>query len=91
MSKGQGKKNSRGVWMAAAFGVTAVILGLEYWLLFRAQWELFDGLLNENPLFVFVLFLSPLSLPMVLAMKAGASVGKKVGDETESMARGLRP
>lgn len=91
MSKGSGKKNTRGVWMAVAFAGMALIIGIEMWLLFRKQWELFDGLMNENPIMVFILFLSPIALPVVVAMKAGTMVGTKVGDEAEKMARNLRP
>jgi len=77
--------------MACAFMGGMAVIALEVWLLFRAQWDLFEALLQENPILVFALFGCQLAIPMALAMIAGGKVGKRIGDEAETIARSLRP
>lgn len=91
MSKGPGKKNSRGMVMGMAFVVGLFAVTLEIWLIFRKQWELAEAMMADNPIFLFVLFGSTLGLPISIAMRAGNKSGKRIGDETEQIARSLRP
>lgn len=91
MSKPGGKKNSRGMWMAIAFCLGLSVVAVEVWLVFRNQWDLFEAVMAENPTFLFGLLLPQLSIPVALALLAGAASGRRIGEEAETIARGLKP
>jgi hypothetical protein len=90
MAKGD-KKNTKAFNMGMAFLLTLTVVGVEVWAVFRNQWDLFEALMTENPFFVMVLFGAQLSIPMLAGYLAAEGAGKKVGDEAENIARGLRP
>lgn len=91
MSKGNGKKNTKAIWMVAAFFMSLMLVSVEIGLLFRQQWVLFEALMAENPVLIFMIFGPQVSLPMALAMHAGTFTGRRIGEEAEEIARGMRP
>ncbi len=93
MAKGAGskEKDPRATNMLLGFLLGLGIVGFEFWFVFRKQWDLMEPLLQENGLLPIILCAGLLSLPISLAMAFGNGSGKRVGDEAERMARGLRP
>jgi hypothetical protein len=84
-------KDPRKTNMAITFMLmTFAIGGVAAWA-FWDQWVLFDALMADNPIFLFLLFVCLATFPMLVTKIVGDRSYKKVGDEAENIARNLRP
>ena len=86
--KGNGPSN-RGMGEAIVFLIMVAAVSLEMHLVFCGWWFVFDKWAKRNPITPVVVIIGLLMGP-VTGFMALKSAGKRMGDETDEMGRGMR-